>query len=133
VPDACDACLEGDDRLDDDEDGVPDACDQCPGVIDGLDADGDGTANCLEECPLDPDKLEPGVCGCGLPDEDTDGDDLPDCQLCTISETELIEPRREVPDFVCTNLNDRSPTFEERVTLASLREVVWLAYMGDCG
>ena len=32
-----------------------------------------------DECPDDPDKLEPGVCGCGVPDTDTDGDDEEDC------------------------------------------------------
>lgn len=35
----------------------------------------DGT----DHCPSDPDKLEPGVCGCGLPDLDTDADGAYDC------------------------------------------------------
>ena len=39
--------------------------------------------NCLGEnidlCPEDPAKTLPGVCGCGVADEDTDGDTLPDC------------------------------------------------------
>ncbi len=30
-------------------------------------------------CPSDPNKTEPGVCGCGTPDTDTDGDLLADC------------------------------------------------------
>ena len=30
-------------------------------------------------CPQDPNKTEPGVCGCGVPDTDTDGDGTPDC------------------------------------------------------
>ncbi len=30
-------------------------------------------------CPDDPDKTEPGSCGCGIPDTDSDGDDIPDC------------------------------------------------------
>ena len=37
---------------------------------------GDGT---VDECPYDPDKTSPGVCGCGVPDTDTDGDGTPDC------------------------------------------------------
>ncbi|MFH1726056.1 MAG: PKD domain-containing protein, partial [Elusimicrobiota bacterium] len=30
-------------------------------------------------CPADPDKAEPGLCGCGVPDADSDGDGTPDC------------------------------------------------------
>jgi hypothetical protein len=35
---------------------------------------GDGDA-----CPLNPDKAEPGVCGCSLPDVDRDADGVVDC------------------------------------------------------
>ncbi|MCP4873225.1 MAG: hypothetical protein GY898_31410 [Proteobacteria bacterium] len=31
-------------------------------------------------CPFDEDKTEPGVCGCGVPDDDADGDSVPDCE-----------------------------------------------------
>jgi len=34
---------------------------------------------CRDECPSDPDKTNPGICGCGVPDTDTDHDDTPDC------------------------------------------------------
>lgn len=34
---------------------------------------------CNDACPDDPDKTEPGECGCGLADTDTDGDGTPDC------------------------------------------------------
>jgi hypothetical protein len=30
-------------------------------------------------CPDDPKKFEPGICGCGTPDTDTDNDGAPDC------------------------------------------------------
>jgi hypothetical protein len=33
----------------------------------------------VDECPDDPNKTEPGVCGCGTPDVDTDGDGVMDC------------------------------------------------------
>jgi len=33
-----------------------------------------------DKCPNDPNKKEPGVCGCGVPDNDTDGDGALDCQ-----------------------------------------------------
>lgn len=47
--------------------------------IDETDTDGDGTTDCDDDCPNDPDKTEPGACGCGVPDTDTDGDGTPDC------------------------------------------------------
>lgn len=133
VPDNCDQCAGSDDSVDTDRDGVPDGCDLCPGVIDNIDADGDGTMNCLEECPLDANKLEPGICGCGLPDEDTDGDGTIDCDFCTVADATPVGPHRPVPDFECVDLNSRSPSFGERVGLASLRGTVWIAYLGACG
>jgi len=30
-------------------------------------------------CPNDPLKIAPGICGCGVPDMDSDGDGVPDC------------------------------------------------------
>src|SRR5665647_1577736 len=44
-----------------------------------LDGDHDSTADCSDLCPTDPAKAEPGACGCGVPDTDTDGDSTPDC------------------------------------------------------
>jgi hypothetical protein len=32
-----------------------------------------------DQCPNDPNKTEPGICGCGVPDTDSDGDGTPDC------------------------------------------------------
>jgi len=44
-----------------------------------VDTDSDGTADCLDGCPLDPLKIAPGICGCGVSDVDTDGDGTADC------------------------------------------------------
>ncbi len=70
------ACGCGESDADADGDGTPDCLDPCS---DGVDSDGDGTADCAEACPLDPDKLQPGICGCGVPDTDADGDGVADC------------------------------------------------------
>lgn len=43
------------------------------------DADGDGVIDDCDGCPNDPSKTAPGVCGCGVPDTDTDSDEVADC------------------------------------------------------
>jgi hypothetical protein len=48
-------------------------------VLEGPDTDGDGVLDRDEECDEDPDKTEPGVCGCGVADLDTDADGVLDC------------------------------------------------------
>ena len=45
----------------------------------GADADSDGTPDCLDLCPADPQKVIPGICGCGELDTDSDLDGTPDC------------------------------------------------------
>ena len=72
-----------------DRDGVPDECQpdtDLDGLIDACDDDdddGDGTPDVSDGCPLDPDKTDPGACGCGIPDTDADGDGVPLCDdLC---------------------------------------------------
>ncbi len=50
--------------------------DECEG---GADTDGDGALDECDGCPLDPDKVEPGFCGCGVSDVDSDGDGTPNC------------------------------------------------------
>ena len=44
-----------------------------------VDTDGDGTTDCQDRCPYEPEKVAPGLCGCGRPDDDPDGDLTPDC------------------------------------------------------
>jgi len=43
------------------------------------DGDGDGTADCIDGCPDDPNKTEPGDCGCGVADEDANNNGVSDC------------------------------------------------------
>lgn len=44
------------------------------------DFDGDEVLDCFDSCWNDPDKTEPGVCGCNRPDIDRDGDGVADCE-----------------------------------------------------
>ncbi len=44
------------------------------------DSDGDGTCDNEDDCPFDPLKVEPGACGCGLVDIDSDANGVLDCQ-----------------------------------------------------
>lgn len=48
---------------------------------------------CMDDaCPADPDKLEPGLCGCGVPETDSDGDGMPDCADSCPTAPQLTEP-----------------------------------------
>ncbi|MFO0838053.1 MAG: thrombospondin type 3 repeat-containing protein [Phycisphaerae bacterium] len=68
---------------DDDGDGIPNLVDNCRLTFnpDQADRDGDLVGDVCDGCPDDPQKAEPGRCGCFVPgDEDTDGDGIIDCQ-----------------------------------------------------
>jgi hypothetical protein len=66
------------DRATDDGGGSSDAGDDCyGGCKDG--SGGDADSGILDQCPTDPAKTEPGICGCGTPDTDTDADGTADC------------------------------------------------------
>jgi len=56
---------------DSDLDGVADCIDNCPDDDNPYqeDEDGDGVGDACDGCPFDPLKTEPGLCGCGEPDE----------------------------------------------------------------
>ena len=67
--------------LDSDDDGVGDDTDNCPETPnpEQTDSDNDGTGDACDPCPNDPAKVEPGDCGCGVPDSDSDVDGTADC------------------------------------------------------
>jgi hypothetical protein len=88
-----------------------------PTLIDGVPCN-DGTGQCvnrqcvttIDQCPFDPDKNEPGTCGCGRPEEDRDADGTFDCiDQCP------DDPTKSDPEYCgCAQLEtdrdgDRSP------------------------
>ena len=79
---------------DSDGDGVPDPDDNCPDDWNPLqeDDDLDDAGNACDDCPADPDKTEPGLCGCGVPDIDTDNDGTLDCDDGCPSDPCKVDP-----------------------------------------
>lgn len=56
------------------------------------DRDGDGVDDCDDGCPFNPDKTDPGVCGCDVLDVDTDSDGMPDCVDNCFNDPNKTEP-----------------------------------------
>ncbi|MCB0562280.1 MAG: hypothetical protein KDD09_25175, partial [Phaeodactylibacter sp.] len=56
------------------------------------DADSDGICDNDDNCPNDPNKAEPGDCGCGLADTDTDNDGTADCNDNCPNDPNKVEP-----------------------------------------
>ncbi len=61
-----------------------------------------------DQCPDDPDKTEPGVCGCGEPDIDTDGDGVADCidNCSSVANSDQADVDGDEVGDVCDNCAD---------------------------
>ena len=69
--------------------------------FDTTDTDSDGTTDCSDLCPTDPNKIAPGVCGCGNSDADDDGDGTPNCNdQCP------TDPNKTAPGICGCNISD---------------------------
>jgi hypothetical protein len=72
----------------------------------GNDADGDGTPDCQDGCPNDPNKIAPGVCGCGVAETDSDGDGVPNCHdLCPNTVAGAIVDSSGCPPVIPGDIN----------------------------
>ncbi len=67
-----------------DDDGIPEYLD--------IDADNDGTEDKNDKCIYDPNKTEPGQCGCGKKEDDADEDGTADCNDQCPDDPEKAEP-----------------------------------------
>ena len=50
----------------------------------------------IDECPEDPNKMEPGVCGCNIPEIDVDADGICDPSVYRITELVLMDPHLKI-------------------------------------
>ncbi|MCH7704373.1 MAG: exo-alpha-sialidase [Planctomycetes bacterium] len=110
IADACDIDSGASDDCDGggvpDECEVPPICPTCPDcntnmVPDGCetDTDNDGAIDDCDGCPFDENKTDPGVCGCGVSDEDSDGDGVPDCiDVCPGFDDNIDSDGDGIPD-----------------------------------
>ncbi len=92
--DTCDNCpsTPNGDQIDGDGDGKGDVCDPCP-LDNPDDFDEDGACNSDDGCPNDPEKTEPGPCGCGEVEVDDDGDGVASCvDLCQGADDTIFAP-----------------------------------------
>jgi len=103
----CESCS------DSDGDNILDCEDQCDGETD-VDSDGDGVLDCNDQCPDDPNKTEPGDCGCGVPDVDSDNDGVMDCNDQCPGEVDIDTDGDGIADCVdeCPEIVGDCPTCE---------------------
>ena len=79
---------------DTDGDGVEDDFDNCPNLYNPnqANADGDALGDACDGCPEDPNKIEPGECGCGVADTDSDLDGTADCNDSCPEDPDKTDP-----------------------------------------
>ena len=106
----------GGDCNDDDDTVNPAASETCNGIDDNCDGEIDENVCVSDNCPDDPNKTEPGICGCGIPDIDADSDGYFTCQNDCIDNNPSINPG---VSETCNNIDDNCDgTIDEGVTNA---------------
>gem|GEM_PF-1210534 len=88
-----------------------------------IDSDGDGTPDCNDNCSNDPNKTEPGICGCDVTDNDTDLDGTLDCNdncpndpekimagICGCGESDIDSDGDGTPDCIDNCPDDPNKT-----------------------
>jgi hypothetical protein len=89
-----------------------------PIIVDAFEApDAEPPPVNIDRCPDDTIKLEPGVCGCGIPDDDFDRDGVLDCDERCPDNPARIEPMGACG---CSGLADENACVELRGALRNL-------------
>jgi hypothetical protein len=89
-----------------------------PIVIDAFDVpDAAVESLYIDRCPSDPAKTQPGVCGCGIPDDDLDGDLTADCVEACPDNAARTEPAGACG---CSSLADDAACSALRAALRNL-------------
>lgn len=99
----CSGCNAEADTTDTDGDGIYDRYDNCEQVYNPrqVDTDYDGVGDACDGCPDDVYKDDPGACGCGVYDRDSDSDSVPDCDDQCPGEDDTVDYNENgIPD--CT-------------------------------
>lgn len=96
VPDECDSDCNGN--------GVADACES--------DSDGDGSIDDCDLCPDDGSKTAPVLCGCGVPDDDSDDDTVPDCNDVCPGADDLLDSDGDGVADGCDSCNGADDTLD---------------------
>lgn len=99
------------------------------------DSDGDGTPDSEDMCPNDPNKIDPGACGCGIPDNDSDNDGFPDCDdLCPFDPNKTVPGKCGcgIPETDCEN-DGISETIIDNTDSGFTTTGSWPASSSSCG
>jgi len=102
-----------------------------------LDADDDGVGDACDDCPNDPGKLEPGQCGCGVPDDDADGDTIADCNdICPGHDDNVDTDGDGIPDgcdCCAGRVGDANGSSEDEPTISDISVMIDAKFItGTC-